>query len=116
MVEKIHDQNATSKYLSLMINNLSTRKVCQVRVGSFFYIFFIHFTANVRSTITEQRHGSGLRNGGQAMGVDGVAGEGTSSQELISFKKYMPPPLPYFKVNICPLPLPHFASIFFAYL
>ena len=25
----------------------------------------------------------------------------------------MPPPLPYFKVNICPLPLPHFASIFF---
>jgi hypothetical protein len=31
-------------------------------------------------------------------------------------KKYMPPPLPYFKVNICPLPLPHFASIFFAYL
>jgi hypothetical protein len=25
-------------------------------------------------------------------------------------------PLPYFKVNICPLPLPHFASIFFAYL
>jgi hypothetical protein len=31
-------------------------------------------------------------------------------------QKYMPPPLPYFKVNICPLPLPHFASIFFAYL
>ena len=25
-------------------------------------------------------------------------------------------PLPYFKVNICPLPLPHFVSIFFAYL
>jgi hypothetical protein len=23
----------------------------------------------------------------------------------------MPPPLPYFKVNICPFPLPHFASI-----
>jgi hypothetical protein len=38
------------------------------------------------------------------------------SQELVSFKKYMPPPLPYFKVNICPLPLPHFPSIFFAYL
>jgi hypothetical protein len=37
-------------------------------------------------------------------------------QALVSFKKYMPPPLPYFKVNICPLPLPHFASIFFAYL
>jgi hypothetical protein len=37
-------------------------------------------------------------------------------QALDSFKKYMPPPLPYFKVNICPLPLPHFASIFFAYL
>jgi hypothetical protein len=35
---------------------------------------------------------------------------------LVSFKKYMPPPLPYFKVNVCPLPLPHFASIFFAYL
>ena len=28
----------------------------------------------------------------------------------------MSPPLPYFKVNICPFPLPHFASIFFAYL
>ena len=28
----------------------------------------------------------------------------------------MPLPLPYFKVNICPFPLPHFASIFFAYL
>jgi hypothetical protein len=27
-----------------------------------------------------------------------------------------PPPLPYFKVNICPFPLPHFSSIFFAYL
>ena len=38
------------------------------------------------------------------------------SQALVSFKKYMPPPLPYFKVNIRPLPLPHFASIFFAYL
>ena len=35
------------------------------------------------------------------------------TQALVSFKKYMPPPLPYFKVNICPLPLPHFASIFF---
>jgi hypothetical protein len=34
-------------------------------------------------------------------------------QALVSFKKYMPPPLPYFKVNICPLPFP---SIFFAYL
>jgi hypothetical protein len=33
-------------------------------------------------------------------------------QALVSFKKYMPPPLPYFKVNICPFPLPHFASIF----
>ena len=31
-------------------------------------------------------------------------------------KIYAPPPLPYFKVSICPLPLPHFASIFFAYL
>jgi hypothetical protein len=31
-------------------------------------------------------------------------------------QKYMPPPRPYFKVNICPFPLPHFASIFFAYL
>ena len=26
------------------------------------------------------------------------------AQALVSFKKYMPPPLPYFKVNICPLP------------
>ena len=40
----------------------------------------------------------------------------TTTHALVSFKKYMPPPLPYFKVNICPLPLPHFASIFFAYL
>ena len=31
-------------------------------------------------------------------------------------QKSMPPPLPYFKVNICPFPLPHLASIFFAYL
>jgi hypothetical protein len=38
------------------------------------------------------------------------------TQALVSFKKYMPPPLPYFKVNIYPFPLPHFASIFFAYL
>jgi hypothetical protein len=41
---------------------------------------------------------------------------GFISQALVSFKKYMPPPLPYFKVNIYPFPLPHFASIFFAYL
>ena len=40
----------------------------------------------------------------------------SSSQALVAFKKYMSPPLPYFKVNICPFPLPHFASIFFAYL
>jgi hypothetical protein len=39
-----------------------------------------------------------------------------TAQALVSFKKYMPPPLPYFKVNIYPFPLPHFASIFFAYL
>jgi hypothetical protein len=38
------------------------------------------------------------------------------AQALVSFKKYMPPPLPYFKVNICPVPLPHLALIFFAYL
>jgi hypothetical protein len=38
------------------------------------------------------------------------------TQALVSFKRYMPPPLPYFKVNICLFPLPHFASIFFAYL
>jgi hypothetical protein len=38
------------------------------------------------------------------------------AQALVSFKKYMPPPLAYFKVNIRPLPLPHLASIFFAYL
>ena len=41
---------------------------------------------------------------------------GFISQALVSFKKYMPPPLPYFKVNIYPFPLPHFASIFLAYL
>jgi hypothetical protein len=33
------------------------------------------------------------------------------TQALVSFKKYMPPPLPYFKVNICTFPVPHFASI-----
>jgi hypothetical protein len=38
------------------------------------------------------------------------------AQALVSFKKYMRPPLSYFKVNIYPVPLPHFASIFFAYL
>ena len=38
------------------------------------------------------------------------------SQALVSFKKYMLSPLPYFKGNIYPFPLPHFASIFFAYL
>ena len=38
------------------------------------------------------------------------------SHALVSFKKYMPPPLPYFKVNIYPFPLSHFASIFIAYL
>ena len=37
-------------------------------------------------------------------------------RHLFRSKTYMPPPLPYFKVNLCPLPLPHFASIFFAYL
>jgi hypothetical protein len=37
---------------------------------------------------------------------------GTMAQALVSLKKYMPPPLPYFVVSICPLPLPHFASIF----
>jgi len=34
------------------------------------------------------------------------------SQALVSFKNYMP----YLKVNICPFPLSHFASIFFVYL
>jgi len=37
-------------------------------------------------------------------------------QALVSLKKYMSHPLPYFKVNICPLSLSHFASICFAYL
>jgi hypothetical protein len=32
---------------------------------------------------------------------------GTHPQAFVSFKKYMPPPLPYFKVNIYPFPLPH---------
>jgi hypothetical protein len=36
----------------------------------------------------------------------------SETQALVSFKKYMPPPLPYFKVNICPVPLAHFGSIF----
>ena len=38
------------------------------------------------------------------------------SQALVSFKKYLLPPLPYFKVNLYPFPLPNFAWIFFAYL
>ena len=40
----------------------------------------------------------------------------SNPQALVSFKKYMPPPLPYFKVNIYPFPLPHFAPICFPYL
>ena len=48
--------------------------------------------------------------------LSSVSYELSESQALVSFKKYMPPPLPYFKVNIYPFPLPHFASIFFAYL
>jgi hypothetical protein len=47
---------------------------------------------------------------------NGALNSQPQAQPLVSFKKYMPPPLPYFKVNICPLPLPHFASILFAYL
>ena len=39
------------------------------------------------------------------------ANKGYHSQALVSFKKYMPPPLPYFKVNICPFLLPRFGSI-----
>ena len=57
---------------------------------------------------------------GQKFGRRIVLGWGywyeSSTQALVSLKKYMPPPLPYFKVNICPLLLPHFASIFSAYL
>ena len=41
---------------------------------------------------------------------------GIKTQALVSLKKYMPPPLPYFTVNICPFPLPHFASIIVTYL
>jgi hypothetical protein len=47
--------------------------------------------------------------------IDLIIIKGILTQALVSFKTYMPP-LPYFKVNICPLPLPHFALIFFAYL
>jgi hypothetical protein len=45
-----------------------------------------------------------------------VCSQAFITQALVSFKKYMPPPLPYFKVNICTFPVPHFASIFSAYL
>ena len=45
-----------------------------------------------------------------------IAARDSETQAVVSFKKYMPSPLPYFKVNIYPFPLPHFASIFFAYL
>jgi hypothetical protein len=38
------------------------------------------------------------------------------SQVMVRPTPLDPPLLPYFKVNICPLPLPHFASIFFSYL
>jgi hypothetical protein len=31
---------------------------------------------------------------------------GCITQALVSFKKYVPPPLPYFKVNICSFPFP----------
>jgi hypothetical protein len=52
--------------------------------------------------------------------IDGTSHEiqipSNEPQALVSFKKYMPPPLPYFKLNIYHFPLPHFASIFFAYL
>ena len=37
-------------------------------------------------------------------------------RHLFHSKKICPPPLPYVKVNIYAFPLPHFASIFFAYL
>jgi hypothetical protein len=40
----------------------------------------------------------------------------STTQALVSLKKYIPPPLPYFKVNICSFLLPHFGSIFFVYL
>ena len=33
-------------------------------------------------------------------------------QALVSFKKYMPPPLPYFKVNICLFLFPTSAQYF----
>ena len=46
----------------------------------------------------------------------GELGRGGKAQALVSFKKYMPPLFRYFKVNIYPFPLPHFASLFFAYL
>jgi hypothetical protein len=48
--------------------------------------------------------------------IPGISNYTTSCTGTCFIQKYMPPPLPYFKVNICPLPLPHFASIFFAYL
>ena len=48
--------------------------------------------------------------------ISKLLAHGWWSQALVSFKKYMPPLLPYFKVNIYPFPLPHFASICFAYL
>ena len=32
-------------------------------------------------------------------------------QALVSFKKYIPPPLPYFKVNICPLSVKCLSSL-----
>ena len=38
------------------------------------------------------------------------------AQALVSFKGCMPPPLPYYRVDICPFPLPHFASMFLACL
>jgi hypothetical protein len=35
------------------------------------------------------------------------ADTGIMPQALVSFRKYMPPPLPYFNVNICPFGVEH---------
>ena len=48
--------------------------------------------------------------------IDGTSHEiqipSNEPQAFVSFKQYMPPLLLYFKVNIYPFPLPHFALDF----
>ena len=84
------------------------------------YIFFPriekHIPCNTLTHSTNEDLLSIKRKGDPKSRTLSCTSDTTERQALVSFKTYMPPPLPYFKVNICLFPLPHFASIFFAYL